>query len=480
MSTRQYIGARYVPKFFDWDGSAEWRSGVAYEALTIVTRNGNSYTSKIPVPSNIGAPENNPTYWVATGLYNEQLESIRDALITAQGDITALDQEIDGVADRVTTAEGDIDSLEGRMDTAEGDVDSLEGRMDTAEGDIDAVEGDIANLESEVFNPEKPVGMKNCIFIGDSYGAGYHTSNPNWISGVIARLGLSSTQYDVSAVGSTGFGYTNGSNQNFRTMLTALSNNETTEFKNNVTHIFVCGGANDTLASFTDIVTGIQQFTTLAAQYYPNAKVYIGFIGCTTDATKIKIYGDTCSTYIITSGKHCYLNGVEYILRNRNYISSDGVHPTSAAYGALSEYIYRAIMTGSCDIKYNLTRGTLGTTNRDLMEYMDNGLYNLTTNSFVNFSFPNGETIQSAATYRLILKEMGAGLAVGSYYENCMSNILVTIYKQAGGWEVIPAQVIIYNNNLELKFVSMPYQWSEVVTSIYVPPICLNFPTMYC
>lgn len=105
MSTRQYIGARYVPKFFDWDGSPEWRSGVAYEALTIVTRNGNSYTSKIPVPSNITAPENNPTYWAATGLYNEQVESIRQGLLDAQGNITDLDRRLD-------TAEGDIDSLE--------------------------------------------------------------------------------------------------------------------------------------------------------------------------------------------------------------------------------------------------------------------------------------------------------------------------------------------------------------------------------
>ena len=74
---RQYVGARYVPKFFDWNGSAEWRTGVEYEALTIVTRNGNSYTSKKPVPSDIGEPENNPEYWIGTSLYNEQVEEYR-------------------------------------------------------------------------------------------------------------------------------------------------------------------------------------------------------------------------------------------------------------------------------------------------------------------------------------------------------------------------------------------------------------------
>ena len=89
MATRQYIGARYVPKFYDFNGSTEWRSGVEYEPLTIVTRNGNSYTSKIPVPSSVTEPENNPHYWVATGLYNDQVESIR---LTAEDAIERVEE----------------------------------------------------------------------------------------------------------------------------------------------------------------------------------------------------------------------------------------------------------------------------------------------------------------------------------------------------------------------------------------------------
>lgn len=74
----QYVGARYVPKFFqNTQGTAEWVANVPYEALTIVTYLGNSYTSKIPVPSGIGSPNNNPTYWAMTGAYNEQVELYR-------------------------------------------------------------------------------------------------------------------------------------------------------------------------------------------------------------------------------------------------------------------------------------------------------------------------------------------------------------------------------------------------------------------
>lgn len=81
MAVRQYIGARYVPEFYYGNnGSAEWVAGVSYEALTIVTRLGNSFTSRKPVPSNIGAPENNPEYWVATGNFNSQLEYVSEEL----------------------------------------------------------------------------------------------------------------------------------------------------------------------------------------------------------------------------------------------------------------------------------------------------------------------------------------------------------------------------------------------------------------
>ena len=74
MAVTQYIGARYVPKFYEnSDGTEEWRAGVEYEPLTIVTYNGNSYTSKKPVPSNIGNPSDNPSYWAATGNYNQQV-----------------------------------------------------------------------------------------------------------------------------------------------------------------------------------------------------------------------------------------------------------------------------------------------------------------------------------------------------------------------------------------------------------------------
>lgn len=64
---RQYIGARYVPKFFELN-DGQWDSSYSYEALTIVQHGNDWFTSKVRVP--IGVDITNTTYWALTGNYN--------------------------------------------------------------------------------------------------------------------------------------------------------------------------------------------------------------------------------------------------------------------------------------------------------------------------------------------------------------------------------------------------------------------------
>lgn len=81
MAVRQYVGARYVPKFAD---PVAWQSGTSYEALTIVTYNNSSYTSKVPVPATVGNPADNSDYWALTGNYNAQVEAYREETVAVQ------------------------------------------------------------------------------------------------------------------------------------------------------------------------------------------------------------------------------------------------------------------------------------------------------------------------------------------------------------------------------------------------------------
>lgn len=74
---RQYVGARYVPKIM-----GEWNKALQYEALSIVTHLGNSFTSKVTVPANIDIT--NTAYWVNTGNYNAQVEAYRKESLEAK------------------------------------------------------------------------------------------------------------------------------------------------------------------------------------------------------------------------------------------------------------------------------------------------------------------------------------------------------------------------------------------------------------
>ena len=78
MTHRQYQGSRYVPIFGRKDESTiEWDGGAAaYEPLTIVTYQGNSFTSRQYVPAGISITNN--AYWASTGIYTAQIEQYRN------------------------------------------------------------------------------------------------------------------------------------------------------------------------------------------------------------------------------------------------------------------------------------------------------------------------------------------------------------------------------------------------------------------
>lgn len=84
MSVTQYIGARYVPLFAD---PLTWDITKAYEALTIVYYQGNSFTSRQAVPAGIDIT--NDSYWALTGNYNAQIEQYRAEVQAYDGRITA-------------------------------------------------------------------------------------------------------------------------------------------------------------------------------------------------------------------------------------------------------------------------------------------------------------------------------------------------------------------------------------------------------
>ena len=93
MANRQYVGARYVPKYYEGSNGNEWDSGVPYEPLTIVTYLTNTYTSKIPVPVSSTPPNLDTEHWVLTSAYSSQVAELREKIEEIDTNIENTEEE---------------------------------------------------------------------------------------------------------------------------------------------------------------------------------------------------------------------------------------------------------------------------------------------------------------------------------------------------------------------------------------------------
>lgn len=286
MAVRQYVGARYVPKFAD---PVAWQANTAYEALIVVTYNNSSYTSKIPVPASVGNPAQNPTYWVCTGNYNAQVEDYRQTTLQVREE-------------------------------------------------ADEINNTLSNL---------PVYPK-IIFIGDSYatGEGPDSSTTPWPNIVARYLGLTqNTDYWVGAKGGASWAGIDG-RPSFLSLLQTLEDSITN--KNIITNIIVCGGVNDAIGTVSDGLTAQGNFYNYVRTNYPNAKIQIGLIGWGLSASERSSVLQVSFPLYTRSYIGETLNLGIPLLRGTGSgdFQSDHIHPTQQGQNILGWCIKSAMLGG--------------------------------------------------------------------------------------------------------------------------------------
>src|SRR5699024_9846363 len=114
-----YVGHRYVPKIF-----GEWDKQNEYEGLSIVTHQGNSYTSKKRVP--VGIDILNEEYWVVTGNYNAQIEDYRQEVRRLSTDVGENTLNIETNKDNINKNKEDIKNLDTKLT---GDINNLDTKL---------------------------------------------------------------------------------------------------------------------------------------------------------------------------------------------------------------------------------------------------------------------------------------------------------------------------------------------------------------
>lgn len=294
--TRQYVGARYVPKIYTNSvnpSSADWEANTTYEPLTIVTYNGSSYTCRKEVPATVGNPAQNPLYWANTGNYN--------------GQIAVLDSRISDLEDEIT------------------------------------------NITT---------GRK-FVLIGDSFGCGIIDETTPWTDGWIDyfanifpnKVFRYDPSFDEQLSGLSSF--TSASQASFLNQLNYIYNNKMgTTSANEITDVVVLGGTNESNAQTIDTLTAaITTFCNRCKELYPNAQISIGIVGL---HGRHMVY----ENYTYRGYRHgAAVNGAKFLdscinLGTLTRYNSGYNHWTAAGYAVYNPYIAEMIVKGDCDYDF--------------------------------------------------------------------------------------------------------------------------------
>ena len=342
MAIREYIGARYVPRFM-----GEYDVTQVYEALDIVDNGlGTTYISKIPTPA--GTPLTDTEHWAIYG--------------ASSGAVINLQNQIDTINN--TTIPGVQSTLQGEIDTINNtSIPGVQSQIDTINNTtvpgINSKIGNLSNLNTDdksslvaAINERK--NIKKVLFVGDSYNV--VVPDKGWDLTFITLAGLSSDDYYRVNIAGSGFTTSPNWYTNVYNRLTLIDDKEL------YSDVIVCGGANDAAATFDSIIAAMSQFKQLIEANFPNAKLSIGFIGYTGLPGYHSRFREGCENY----KKACqslgirYLHNVEWTLFWKPYLTDntaenpyDYIHPNANGLTALGVNIYQAFISGSCDVRYS-------------------------------------------------------------------------------------------------------------------------------
>lgn len=368
MAVHQYIGARYVPLYYqnslDPD-STEWEPNVVYEPLTVVTLpNNHSYISKKTVPDTIGSPALNQAYWLDTGSDNAYIHDLQDQVDQIKDMIAPTFDEITNYnAGDAVIYDGalyifDVNHSAGAWNASEATQIDI---LDYLDGKITIIQGDLATMDSKIDaqNIELvKIGAGDAVFIGDSYctiSTGYTKAIPEYLKDMMGFDHI----YNY-AIGGSGYVNGHGTNEDFQGQLDAALGNLTADEKAAISYVFILGGQNDSSHSVADIVAASNTLLNDAIAGFPNAKIVVLPLWynkalTVANATRFQVM------YFNAVQKGCITDAKSWAyLINPTVVMMDTVHPDEDGIKFIASCIMNVIRGNDPVIRYT---GAIGNTN---------------------------------------------------------------------------------------------------------------------
>lgn len=284
----RYVGARYVPKFAE---PIDWNNDTTYEPLTIVTYQGNSYTSRTFVP--VGIDITNEDYWALTGNYNAQIDQYRQ-------EVQNFDARITVVENRSTDNATSIDNI-------------MSGRY------------------------------RKLGWVGDSFSDPSVTVS-DWVDKLASFLLINKNSSTFVNASKAGAGFIGTVSENFLTQLNTIY-----EQMPDAECIVLYGGNNDLYGNMTNgtVQTAVEAFFDRYASIYPSVPLHLfGYNAATANNENIAAYHKFIMDAANSSGVKMVFHNVTSVVEDHMaYQSYDNYHPNAAGCKLLLS-AFKTLMMG--------------------------------------------------------------------------------------------------------------------------------------
>lgn len=439
MAIREYIGARYVPRFMGTYDATQ-----IYEALDVVDNGlGTSYIAKVPTPA--GTPLTNTTYWAIYGATSGAIINLQNQIDTINTDLSRLLadwKERETLNDRKFIF---ISDSYGAMTNMLQDVVSYLG-LSADQYAIDARNG------YSFVGTGTTMRFVDCLSVAIT-----SFSDPTEVTDIVVVGGLNDS---ANAYIDTG---------ELLTAMTYFKTYAETNCPNAKIHVGYIG--------YGDIDS-----VDLAGRDY--LKQYI-----------------TLGRYINYCGQlgFNYMSNIEFTLHAvPDSLMADGVHPSTSGAALLSAAIVQGIITGSCDIMYTYPLAAV----MPLTFNLPSNVSAITGLSFGNYAkhnqqlnFTIGETeITYSYGSAINLMNLETVVTIDNYPMVLLSNInakaIPCVYQLAyddGGtkFAICPGVVILGDKTIRFKpypFINGTNNWLTVtpLSLKIMGGVNITIPTMQC
>lgn len=355
-----------------------------------------------------------------------------------------------------------------------------------AREDIESANQEINDLKI----PKPKFKDKKVLLIGDSYGEGYTPDGnvTSWEDLFITITGLTNTIKKYK--GGSGFVNLSSDNKTFQTLL------EEVDSDNHITDIIILGGYNDLSYNSTQITNAMKNFKIKANEKFPNADIYVGMIGWSSNPSSIYNLNTLLYKYRISSANSClnYLNNIEYSLHEYfSSFSSDGIHPNTHGQEVIARNLISAWLQGSCNVQFPFTNLTLSpATNvafsniQSIGETFINNVVEISNQSaMTDITFSGTKPSCSARNTLIELADITGGYIIGSSYYTCTIPLRALVHCSEG---YINANIdlTITNKKLYLRFQNNGnssgnnYQSYTNIDQIQLQPFQAVFNSEFC